>query len=224
VQTAALVPAYNESATIRPVVEETAPHVDEVVVVDDASEDDTADIARRRGAVVIEHAVNTGVGGALRTGYRYVIERDYDRVVQVDGDGQHDPEYIPAMLEAARDADVVIGSRYLNESYKDFSPFRQAGIRFFTGLVNLVGGVAITDVTSGFRVYDVDVLSEVIHNSDNHWAVEQTLETGKKGYEIGEVSTEMPPRTEGQSQFTWDTFAVYPLRMTEVLLRVIIFK
>jgi glycosyltransferase involved in cell wall biosynthesis len=224
VKSAALVPAYNESEIIGSVIEGVSDHVNDVIVVDDASTDDTAEIARQSGAIVIIHAVNTGVGGALRTGYRYAIGREYDVVVQIDGDDQHDPTYVPEMLAAVEDADVVIGSRYLNDSCKDHSRIRQAGIRFFTELVNALGGVEITDVTSGFRVYRVNVLREILHSSDDHWAVEQTLETARKGYRLQEISTEMPTRTTGRSQFTLDTFLFYPIRMTEVLLRVLIFR
>lgn len=223
-QSAALVPAYNESETIGSVIDGVSEHVDDVIVVNDASTDGTPEIARQHEAIVIDHAVNTGVGGALRTGYRYIIGREYDIVVQIDSDGQHDPSYVPEVFMALEDADVVLGSRYLNDSYQDYSRTRQTGIRFFTKLVNALGGIEITDVTSGFRVYRVDVLRDIIHSSDDHWAVEQTLDTARNGYLLREVSTEMPTRSTGRSQFTIDTFLFYPIRMMKVLLRVLIFR
>jgi glycosyltransferase involved in cell wall biosynthesis len=224
VRTVAVIPAYNEAGTIGPVIDDTAEYVDRVVVVDDGSSDDTAAIARDRGAVVVEHVFNTGVGGAVRTGYQYAIRHDYDWVVQVDADGQHDPAKIPELLELAGDYDMVIASRYLNESYQDYSATRNAGIQFFTRLVNALGDIEITDVTSGFRVYRVSMLADILHRSDKHWAIEQTLEAAKGGYRITEVSTEMPTREEGESQFTLDTFALYPLRMTDTILRVLLFR
>jgi glycosyltransferase involved in cell wall biosynthesis len=224
VRTVAVIPAYNEASTIGPVIDDTAEYVDRVVVVDDGSSDDTAAIARDHGAVVVEHVFNTGVGGAVRTGYQYAIQHGYDWVVQVDADGQHDPAKIPELLELAGDYDMVIASRYLNESYQDYSATRNAGIRFFTRLVNRLGGIDITDVTSGFRVYRVSMLESILHRSDKHWAIEQTLEAAKGGYRITEVSTEMPTREEGESQFTLDTFALYPLRMTDTILRVLLFR
>jgi glycosyltransferase involved in cell wall biosynthesis len=220
----AVIPAYNEATTIASVIDETATHVDQVVVVDDDSSDDTAEIAREHGATVIEHAINTGVGGAVRTGYLYAIRNDFDFVVQVDADGQHDPAYIPKLLEAAKDCDMVIGSRYLNESYKEYSLVRNAGIQFFTTTVNLLGRMDITDVTSGFRVYRVDKLKEILHQSDNHWAVEQTLAAAKNDFRIKELSVEMPTREEGESQFSLDTFALYPIRMANVILRILLFR
>jgi len=225
VRTVAVIPAYNEASTIGPVIEETDEYVDRVVVVDDGSSDDTAAIARDHGATVVEHVFNTGVGGAVRTGYQYAIKHDYDWVVQVDADGQHDPAKIPELLDVAEEGhDMVIASRYLNDSYQDYSATRNAGIQFFTRLVNALGDIEITDVTSGFRVYRVSMLAQILHRSDKHWAIEQTLEAAKGGYRITEVSTKMPTREEGESQFTLDTFALYPIRMTDTILRVLLFR
>jgi len=223
-QTIAIIPAYNESETVGTVVTETQKSVDRVVVVNDGSTDETAEIARKRGATVITHAINIGIGGALRTGYRYAIRNGYDVVVQIDADGQHDPKYIPKLLAELETADVVIGSRYLNESYEEYSLVRQIGIKFFTFLVNLFGNIDITDVTTGFRAYRAEKLAEIIHTSDRHWAVEQTLEAVKTGHQITEVSIRMPTRQHGNSQFTPETFALYPVRMADVLLRIFIFR
>ncbi len=223
-RTVAVIPAYNEAATIGPVIDGTMDHVDHVAVVDDGSTDGTAAVARRHGASVLEHTINTGVGGAVRTGYRYAIREGYDFVVQVDADGQHDPGYIPELLAAAEDNDMVIASRYLNDSHEEYSQVRNLGIRLFTRVVNLLGGVRITDVTSGFRVYRTSKLETILHHSDKHWAVEQTLDSARSGHRITEVSVEMPVRDEGNSQFTVDTFVLYPARMADVILRVLIFR
>ncbi|AOW80405.1 glycosyl transferase family 2 [Halodesulfurarchaeum formicicum] len=223
-RTVAVVPAYNEADAVGSVIDGTREYVDEVVVVDDGSTDETKEVAREHGARVLEHTFNTGVGGAVRTGYRYAIEADYDFVVQVDADGQHDPSQIPRLLSAADEADMVIGSRYLNESHEEYSLVRTLGIQFFTALVNTLGSIEITDVTSGFRVYRVSMLAEILHHSDKHWAVEQTLEAAKRDFTITEISTEIPTRETGNSQFTLDTFVLYPLRMTDVALRVLLFR
>lgn len=220
----AIIPAYQEAETIGPVVDGTREHVDEVVVVDDGSTDGTAAIARERGAMVIEHVFNTGVGGAVRTGYQYAIRNDYEYVVQIDADGQHDPASIPTLLGAADDADIVIGSRYLNESIEDYPLVRRLGISFFTSVVNRLGGIDVTDVTSGFRVYDVSALESLQQHSDRHWAVEQTLEAAKRNLRIVEVSVEMETRQQGRSQFTVDTTLLYPARMAHVILRVLLFR
>jgi glycosyltransferase involved in cell wall biosynthesis len=220
----AVIPAYNEEDTIRDVVERTSEYVDRVVVVDDGSDDETPEIARESGAHVIQHSINMGVGGAQRTGYRYAIDNGYDLVVQIDADGQHDPDMIPLLLEEAEDCEMVIGSRYLNESYKEYGWVRNAGIKFFTSVVNILGKVDITDVTSGYRVYDVHALKDLIYESDKHWAVEQTLEAARQGKEIKEISIKMPPRDEGESQFDIETLLMYPVRMVDIILRIIIFR
>jgi len=224
VRTVAVLPAYNEADTVGPVIEGTREYVDEVVVVDDGSTDGTAAIAREHGATVVEHVFNTGVGGAVRTGYQYAIRNDYDYVLQIDADGQHDPEAIPRLLDRAAENDMVIASRYRNGSFEDYSAVRRVGIRFFTRVVNVLGGVDVTDVTSGFRVYRVDALAKILHRSDAHWAVEQTLEAARRDQDIVEVSVEMPTRETGASQFTLDTFVLYPLRMMDVVLRVLLFR
>jgi len=224
VNVVAVVPAYNERSTIGSVIDGTSQYVDEVVVVDDGSTDDTADIARDHGATVVTHVLNTGVGGAVRTGYRYAIRNGYDYVAQIDGDGQHDPAYLPDLLAVAEDNDMIIGSRYLNESIEDYSLIRRSGIKFFTSVVNTLGGVDITDVTSGFRIYRVSMLEEILHRSNKHWAVEQTLQAANSDYRIRELSIEMPTREEGASQFDIETFIMYPIRMADTIVRVLMFR
>lgn len=220
----AVIPAYNESQTIGDVITRAEEYVDDVVVVDDASTDDTGEIARKHGVTVITHIFNTGVGGALRTGYRYALHRNYDYVVQIDGDGQHDPSYIPMLFDALEDSDIIIGSRYLNDSFEQFPLIRKVGIRFFTKVVNVLGGIDISDVTSGYRAYRTPVLGEILHTSDQHWAVEQTLEAARQGYRYREVHMNMPTREQGDSQFDVRTMVLYPPRMASIILRVLLFR
>lgn len=223
-KTVAVIPAYNEEDTIEAVVTETAEYVDRVVVVDDGSTDETAAIAREFGATVIEHVVNAGVGGAVRTGYRYAIRNEFEFVVQIDADGQHDPTQIPTLLDRAEDCDMVVASRYLNTSHQEYNWVRRAGIRFFTTVVKRLGRTEITDVTSGYRVYRVSSLEAIFHLSDKHWAIEQTLQAARGDLNIEEVSVEMPVRSTGNSQFSLDTLVLYPVRMFDVVLRVLIFR
>ena len=221
----AIIPAYNEEKTIESVVKGVKNYVDKVFVIDDGSKDKTAELAKKAGAIVIKHKINRGVGAAQRTGYRIALLEGYDYVVQIDGDRQHNPKYIPELLEKAfNGADVVIASRFKNESYKNFSLIRRLGIIFFTKFVAIFGGVDISDVTSGFRVYSAKALKVLGRLPDKNWAVEQTLEAALKGLKIEEVSVEMQPRKFGKSQFNLGTFLRYPLRAMESFLRVIIFR
>lgn len=221
----ALMPAYNESATIGDVISKLQGEIDELVVVDDGSSDNTPEIAKNNGATVLRHSINRGVGAAVRTGYRFGTENNFDYIVQIDADGQHDPSYIPQLLEETKKGyDIVIGSRFLNSSYRQYNFVRRSGIRFFTALSNFLSPMDITDITSGFRVYRVSSLKKLSPVQDEHWAVEQTLEAAKKGFKIKEISVEMPTRDRGSSQFDFDTFFWYPIRMLDILFRIMIFR
>mgnify|MGYP006281487831 CR=1 FL=1 len=222
---AAIIPAYNEADSLPKIITETSPYVDDVFVIDDASTDDTEAVAREHADEVVSLPKNMGVGGAVDTGYQAAIRSDYDIVIQIDGDGQHDPSYIPTMLETMedRDADMVIGSRWLNDSYQDYSLVRRMGIKFFTAEVNLLGGLDITDVTSGFRAYRTSMLDDLGRPANSHWALEQTLEAARKEYTIEEISVPMPPDTDG-SQFDIETFAKYPPRMMLTTLKTLLLR
>jgi len=221
----AIVPAYNEADTLRQVVSDTKQYVDQVIVVDDASTDETFEIAAESADGVVRHPQNMGVGGAVQTGYLAALREGHDIVIQIDGDGQHDPSFIPDLLEKMdeEDADMVIGSRWLNESYKEYSLVRRCGINFFTYEANLLGGIDITDVTSGFRAYRADMLRDLEQPETSHWALEQTLEAARSGYRIAEISTPMPPETD-DSQFDVGTFLRYPPRMILISLKVLLFR
>jgi glycosyltransferase involved in cell wall biosynthesis len=148
-----VMPALNEEASVATVisqVKKSLPGMD-ILVVDDGSSDETSKLATAAGAQVARLSVNLGVGGAMRTGFRYAAARGYDVVVQVDADGQHDPDEVGALLEAVEDADIVIGSRFAGKgSYKASGPRRYAMVAlamFFTRLAK----TRLTDVTSGFK-------------------------------------------------------------------------
>lgn len=219
----AIIPAYNEEDTIKEVIIQTRKYVEEVIVIDDSSTDATKSIARKYADKVITHQRNLGVGGAVATGYEAAIHDGYDIVIQIDGDGQHDPAYIPKMIDKMKQkgADMVIGSRWLNDSYRNYSFVRRMGIQFFTMEVNILGGEDITDVTSGFRAYRTSMLNVLSRPDNSHWALGQTLEAARKGYTIHEISVPMPPEPEG-SQFDLVTFLKYPPRMVRTTIKVLL--
>ncbi|MFC3490197.1 glycosyltransferase family 2 protein [Amycolatopsis roodepoortensis] len=146
-------PALNEQASVGAVisqVKQSLPGMD-VLVVDDGSSDDTAKLARAAGAEVARLAVNLGVGGAMRTGFRYAAARGYDVVVQVDADGQHDPGEVAALLDALDDADIAIGSRFAGKgSYKASGPRKYAMVALSV-VFSRLAKTKLTDVTSGFK-------------------------------------------------------------------------
>ncbi|MGW4488609.1 glycosyltransferase family 2 protein [Amycolatopsis sp. NPDC004368] len=147
-------PALNEQASVGSVITQvkaSLPGMD-ILVVDDGSVDTTARIARAAGAEVARLAVNLGVGGAMRTGFRYAAARGYDVVVQVDADGQHDPEEVGALLaELDNGADIAIGSRFAGKgAYRAVGPRKYAMV-VLSLVFSRLAGRKISDVTSGFK-------------------------------------------------------------------------
>src|SRR3954470_6914676 len=156
----AVVPAYNEEGTVERVVtkiHELAPDFD-VVVVDDGSTDGTAEAAEKAGAKVVRHPFNLGIGGAVQSGFTYALENGYNRLVQIDGDGQHDPAEVHKLIEAMdadRSIDMVCGSRFMTDESDYIAPIsRRTGIHIFAFLLSRFVGQSVTDPTSGFRLYN----------------------------------------------------------------------
>jgi glycosyltransferase involved in cell wall biosynthesis len=221
----AVIPVKDEEQTIGTVVTMVKEHINEVIVVDDGSVDDTRRCAKEAGATLVSHTLNRGVGAALRTGYRIALEKNPDMILQIDGDFQHDPRYIPLLLEeASKGYDMVIGSRFLNPSHKKYNLTRRSGIKFFSWIASFLSTLEITDVTSGYRCYRASTLNQLSPPTDQHWALEQTLEAGRKGFKIKEISVDMPLRQKGLSQFNLKTYMLYPLRMIECVCKVLLFR
>jgi glycosyltransferase involved in cell wall biosynthesis len=166
-----IIPAYNEERQIASVirgVKEYLPQA-EVLIVDDGSSDRTPQVATEAGAKVLLHPFNLGYGAALQTGYRYALSKGVDEIVQMDGDGQHDPSFMEELLEVIRkgDADIVIGSRFLDpegrragQLYR--APFiRKLGMNFFRVITSLLIHQKVTDPTSGYQAMNRKVLEWV---------------------------------------------------------------
>jgi glycosyltransferase involved in cell wall biosynthesis len=153
------VPAYNEAETIGGVIASLHRHAPDfdVVVVDDGSTDETADIAAAAGARVLQLPFNLGIGGAVQAGFKYADAEDYDYVVQVDGDGQHDPGEIATLQSAMAKSpgmDMICGSRFATDTGYVAPISRRTGIHVFAFLLSRVVGQSVTDPTSGFRLYN----------------------------------------------------------------------
>jgi glycosyltransferase involved in cell wall biosynthesis len=155
----AVLPAYNEAATVGRVVGAIQEHVPQfdVLVVDDGSTDSTGEIAERSGAKVLRHPFNLGIGGAVQSGFVYAFDNGYDYMVQVDADGQHLAEEIPKLLAAMDDdpsLDMVCGSRFLTDSGYPAPVSRRTGIHIFAFLLSRIMGRRVSDPTSGFRLFN----------------------------------------------------------------------
>jgi glycosyltransferase involved in cell wall biosynthesis len=216
----AVVPAFNEHESIPALISEIVATGHDVVVVDDASTDSTEQAARKAGVPVISLSNNLGVGGAVQAGFLFALRRGYDIVVQVDGDGQHDPQQISTIIGPiiAGEADCVIGSRYHparpDSNYRT-PVFRRMGIRFSTTILWLVTGVRIHDTTSGFRALNRRAVAYFSRKyPSDHPEAEALLVLHQAGFRIAEVPITMRSRTAGSSLFSLFRAAVYPLRVT----------
>jgi glycosyltransferase involved in cell wall biosynthesis len=206
-----IVPAYNEERSLPAVVaavREAVPAAD-VCVVDDGSTDGTARAAAALGATVLREPVNLGIGGAVQTGYLWARDRGYDVAVQIDGDGQHDPRYIPrAIEELARGADVVIGSRFAGdgEGFQS-TAVRRAGIRYLSAFLRLRCGARVTDPTSGFRVAGRRAIGLFARQYPSDYPEPEAIALAiRNGLTVREIPVRMAARAHGASSIrAWRT-------------------
>lgn len=150
-----IIPAYNESECIKNTVDNIvnkAPDFD-YVVINDCSKDNTKEILENNRMNYVSGPINLGIGGAVQTGYKYALNNGYDIAIQMDGDGQHDVEYVRRLTDLIEsgEADIVIGSRFIEKQGFQSSGMRRFGIKFLSGLIRIVCGTKVHDVTSGFR-------------------------------------------------------------------------
>lgn len=198
-----IIPAFNEAATLPGVLARLTAEVPEcdVVVIDDGSSDGTADIARASGVTALRLPFNLGIGGALRTGFRYAVSEGYDRGVQLDADGQHDPSQIRMLLDALDDADFVVGSRFGGKGAYDVGHTRRSAMRVLELAVRVLSGRNFTDTSSGFRAFNRDVLEYFSRSYPSEYmeSVEVLLAASYEGFRIVEVPVEMHQRAGGEA-------------------------
>jgi glycosyltransferase involved in cell wall biosynthesis len=153
-RTLAIIPCHNEEATIGSVILKTKRFVNQVLVVDDGSDDDTKKIAKEAGAIVISHKKNRGKGAAIRTGFQYAKEKKFEYVVTMDGDGQHNPLEIPSLLENVvnNGHDISVGFRVGNNS--EMPMWRRVGKRVLDYTTSMGTGGYVTDSQCGFRAFN----------------------------------------------------------------------
>lgn len=215
-----LIPAYNEEGAIQQVVEgvrAVLPQSD-VLVIDDCSADHTARLARKAGAHVVQLPCNLGIGGAVQTGLKYARQHNYDVVIRVDGDGQHDPADIPVLYGALATgkADVVIGSRFAGQDCRMAIPFsRRLGIKTFAWLVSLLTRRRHTDTTSGFMClnrYAIHVLADYM--PQDYPEVEGRVILHKAGLATLELPARMQARVAGISSIDSWRSLYYALKVS----------
>lgn len=204
------IPAYNEGRTIEDVVSGAKPYTDEVLVIDDGSDDGTAACAAQAGATVIEHETNRGYGATLKTAFCEADRSGASHLVVLDGDGQHEPGDIPRLLEAQTngEVDIVIASRYAGDGGPDVPLYRRAGLWVVNLLTNLSLGVVrsrsrVRDTQSGFRAYDRNAVTSLAGSdeiSDHMGASTDILHHAHEhGFEIEEVGARIKYDVENGS-------------------------
>jgi len=213
-QTLIVMPAYNEEDVVADVVTEVfdkLPGVS-VLVVNDGSRDDTVARARSAGATVLDLPFNLGVGGAMRTGFKYAQQHGFRYVVQVDSDGQHDPAGVPLILDALRTVDVAIGARFAGEGdYQVTGPRRWAMV-VLAAVIGRIARTRLTDTTSGFRGAGPRAIGIFAQHYPAEYlgdTVESLVLAARAGCSISQVPVSMRPRAGGTPSHNPVKAAVY---------------
>lgn len=202
-----IIPAFNEEAAIASVVQEVRANAPgaPILVLDDASSDGTRLLAKGAGADVLPMPHHLGLGGCVQAGYRLAFELGYDYVVRIDGDGQHDPAYIPEILKVLQstNCDMVIGSRFTNGDSEYTNFWRGLGIRFFRAVLRPILGKPVHDPTSGFVGVKRTAL-EVFSRSFplEYPEIEALVVLQRKRFTFQEVPCKMRARRGGRSTIT----------------------
>jgi glycosyltransferase involved in cell wall biosynthesis len=221
VATLVMIPALNEAATITTVVKSARHHLDaDVLVIDDGSSDDTADLARAAGAMVLSHPFNMGVGAAIRTAIRFAVREDYEVAIQLDADGQHPAEEALALLHGVDEGhDLVLGSRFA-DGYQ-VGRFRRLAMRGLAAVASRSTKSVITDATSGFRAFSraaLDVFAKSYPSAYLSDTVEALLIAGQAGLDVTEVPVSMLERQGGAPSAGPAKSLAYLLRLYLVIV------
>lgn len=200
------IPAYNEELKINDVVKKSLPYADKVIVCDDGSTDDTAALAKKAGATVVSHKTNQGYGAAISTLFDYCRKNNAEIMVTLDGDGQHNPDQIPDLINVIlkHQVDVVIGSRSLKDD-KNLPSYRKAGIKIITSTINSATNLKVTDSQSGFRAYSKEAIN-LIHPTESGMSAstEILVKISNNGLSMAEVPITV--------SYTGDTSTEHPVK------------
>jgi len=214
-----IIPAYNEEENIAKVlkdIKESNPDVD-ILVVNDGSTDNTSKIAKQMGVMVLDIPFNMGYGGAIQTGFRFAEENGYDFVITMDGDDQHDPYSVKNLIESMEQegADVVIGSRFIEGTYK-MGIAKKIGVWLFSKIARLYTGMNFTDPTSGFQLFNSNVFS-YLSRGDNYPLdypdVNIIMALHKMRFKVVEAPVRMMEKPNGKSMHSGLKPMVYVIKM-----------
>ena len=222
-KTLIIIPAYNEQDNIMKTLSDLREHCPEmdVLVINDCSRDRTLEILEEAGVQYLNLANNLGIGGTVQAGYIYARENDYDIAIQFDGDGQHRAEYLYKLAKPVEsgEADVAIGSRFIEKEGFQSSGARRAGIHWLSGLIHAFSGVKVLDVTSGMRAVNRRFIREYSeHYAQDYPEPEALLYAGLNGARISEVPVQMREREGGESSIGILSAVYYMIKVSLALL------
>ena len=208
-----LIPAYNEAENIESVVDNLITNYSQYdyIVINDGSKDKTVEICQRKGYRYIDMPINVGLTDGVQTGLMYAYENGYDYALQFDGDGQHDPAYIEAMLSAMPECDICIGSRFVTE--KKPKKLRMLGSNIIQATIRLTTGKNIKDPTSGMRMFNRAVMKAMATHGDYGPEPDTLAHLIRSGAIAKEVQVEMHDREAGESYLTFSRSVKYMLHM-----------
>ena len=219
-----ILPAYNESGNIGATIRELKA-LDfrfDVIVIDDGSKDATAQEALNAGARVVSLPFNLGIGGAVQTGFLYALRNGYDIAVQVDGDGQHDAQYLKVILAPVLEekADITVGSRFIGSDIGwQSSAVRRVGIRFFAWLISGLTGFSVSDPTSGFRAFNAKAVKIFAEDYPQDFPEPESIMSANRfGLRLLEVPVQMRKRAHGHSSIRYFKTLYYMIKVTIAIL------
>ncbi len=187
-QTCVIIPAFNESSTITKIIEKCKKYINDILIIDDGSTDNTSVIAKNTGCTVIPHKKRTGKGASLIDGFRWAIENRFESVITLDADYQHDPDDIPKFLKESEKNifDIIVGNRM--SSPEGMPLLRLIINKFMSKVISRISGQHISDTQCGYRWISTDLLKKIslktIHYDQES---EILIEAGRAGYKIGSV-------------------------------------
>ena len=214
-----IIPAYNEAGNIVNFIDTLIndyPQYD-YVIINDGSEDNTAKVCAEHGYNVVNLPINLGIGGAVQTGYKYALKHGYDMAVQMDGDGQHDPQFLAGMVDIIErdEADLVVGSRFVNKEGFQSSASRRTGINILSILALIFTGVRLKDITSGYRLVN-DRLIRIYANDYpfDYPEPEAMVMASVHGCRIKEYPVVMRERMSGKSSINMKKSVYYMVKVS----------
>lgn len=222
-KTLVIIPAYNEQENILNTIDDINRHCPEMdyIVINDCSKDDTEKILRDNRKRYLSLPCNLGIGGGVQTGYRYACENGYDIAIQFDGDGQHEARYLHdlvAPLEAGA-ADIAIGSRFIRKEGFQSTGLRRLGIGFLSGMIKLLCGIRVTDVTSGMRAVNRRFIEEYARSyAQDYPEPEAIIAASVRGARIVEVPVQMRERQGGKSSINPVRSVYYMIKVSLALI------